>query len=258
MLAANAPPQVRTELAAKIAILDRHRAALGVKRGKINRELAFHFGRAVTEYAAATGANVIAVEDLTTLEPRGHGRANNNRAAQSARRKAVEALTHTAAGVGVVVMSVPARGSSALCPGCDEPLSRPGGYHRAWCVSCEVGGDRDHVAAVNLAKRGLLGRGRALRKRGRNPQVRDIEHVPVRRCRDKTSPTPRRPRHRRVRRSVPAAIPPVGMKQINIVPALQASVWDTVDPIAEQGVTGSREVLEFSNSCPVGGRKYES
>lgn len=256
VLAATAPPQVRTELEAKTALLDRHRTALGVKRGKINRELAFHFGRAVTDYAAATGAKVIAVEDLTTLEPRGHGRVNNNRAAQSARRKAVEALTHTAAGVGVVVMSVPARGSSALCPGCDQPLSRPGGYHRAWCASCEVGGNRDHVAGVNLAKRGLLGRGKALRKRGRGPQVRIIEHVPVRRCRDKTSPTPHRPRHRRVRRSVPAAIPRVGVKQRRIVPALQASVWDTVESVTERDVTGSREVLD-SNSCHVSGRKYE-
>ncbi len=26
---------------------------------------------------------------------------------------------------------------------------RPGGYHRAWCVRCTVGGHRDHVAGVN-------------------------------------------------------------------------------------------------------------
>ncbi|MFD6399639.1 zinc ribbon domain-containing protein [Nocardia sp. NPDC060249] len=243
VLAATAAPQVRTELETKIALLDRHRTALGIKRGKINRELAFHFGRMVTDYATATAAKVIAVEDLTTLEPRRHGRVNNNRAAQSARRKAVEALTHTAAGVGVVVMLVPARGSSALCPSCDEPVSRPGGYHQAWCVRCEVGGNRDHVAGVNLAKRGLLGRGNAVRQRGRNPQVRVIEHVPVRRCRDKISPTPRRSRHRRVRRSALAAIPRVGVKQRKLVPAPQASVWGTVEPVAEQGVTGSREVL---------------
>ncbi|MGW0177413.1 zinc ribbon domain-containing protein [Rhodococcus sp. NPDC003322] len=242
-LAATAPPQVRTELEAKIAVLDGHRTAVDVKRGKINRELAFHFGREVTDYAAAAGAKVIAVEDLTTLETRGRGRVNNNRAAQSARRKAVEALTHTAAGVGVVVVSVPARGSSALCPGCNEPISRRGGYHRAWCARCKVGGNRDHVAGVNLAKRALLGRSRAVRKRGRNPEVRVAEHTPVRQCRDKTSPTPSRPRHRRVRRSVPAAVPPLGVNQIAIVPAPQASAWGTVKPAASQGVTGSREGL---------------
>ncbi|WP_250888152.1 zinc ribbon domain-containing protein [Rhodococcus sp. WY5] len=170
-------------------------------------------------------------------------RVNNNRAAQSARRKAVEALTHTAAGVGVTVVSVPARGSSSLCPVCNDTLSCPGGYHNAWCAQCKVGGNRDHVAGVNLAKRALLGRGKVVRKRGQNPEIRVTERAPVRQCRDKTSPTPSRPRHRRVRRSVFASIPSVGVNQIKIVPAPQASVWGTVKPAASQGVTGSREVL---------------
>ncbi|MDV7353528.1 zinc ribbon domain-containing protein [Rhodococcus oxybenzonivorans] len=242
-LAATAPPEVRTNLENKIAVLDAHRTAVGVKRGKINRELAFHFARHTVEYAAAAGAAVIGVEDLTTLETRGHGRVNNNRAAQSARRQAVDALAHTAAGVGVTVVSVPARGTSALCPGCNEKLSRPGGYHRAWCARCKVGGHRDHVAAVNLAKRALLGRSKVVRKRGKNPEIRVTEHAPVRQCRDKTSPTPSRPRHRRVRRSVPTATPPVGVNQRKSVPAPRASVWDTVKPATSHGVTGSRDVL---------------
>ena len=79
-LAATAPPEVRARLETKIAVLNDHRTAVGVKRGKINRELAFHFARQVTDYAEAAGAQVIAVEDLTTLETRGHGRVNNNRA----------------------------------------------------------------------------------------------------------------------------------------------------------------------------------
>ncbi|WP_073366493.1 transposase, partial [Rhodococcus jostii] len=67
-LAAAAPPEVRAELEEKIAVLDAHRTAVGAKRGKINRELAFDFARQATDYAAAAGAQVIAVEDLTTLE----------------------------------------------------------------------------------------------------------------------------------------------------------------------------------------------
>ncbi|QHE71478.1 zinc ribbon domain-containing protein [Rhodococcus sp. WAY2] len=249
-LAATAPPEVRAELEGKIAVLDAHRAAVGVKRGKINRELAFHFARHIVEYAAAAGAAVIGVEDLTTLETRGHGRVNNNRAAQSARRKAVDALAHTATGAGVTVVSVPARGTSALCPGCNETLSRPGGYHRAWCAKCKVGGNRDHVAGVNLAKRALLGRRAAIRKRGQNPQIRIAEHAPVRQCRDKTSPTPSRPRHRRVRRSVPTATPQAGVNQRRIVPAPRASVWDTVKPApASHVVTGSREVRTSPTSA---------
>ncbi|MDC3725427.1 MULTISPECIES: zinc ribbon domain-containing protein [unclassified Rhodococcus (in: high G+C Gram-positive bacteria)] len=240
-LAENAPPRLRAELEAKIAVLDENRTAVGAKRRKINREMAFHFARQVTDYAVAADATMIAVEDLATLEPRGRGRVNNNRAAQSARRKAADALAQTAARVGVVAVSVPARGSSAWCPGCNSPLARPGGYHNAWCAHCEVGGNRDHVAGVNLAKRVLLGRGAAVRTRAGNLEIRTIEHAPVRKCRDKTGPTPGRPRHRRVRRSVPAPTPAEGVNTLKSRPAPEASVWDTVEPAASQDVSGSRE-----------------
>ena len=240
-LAAAAPPEVRAELEAKIAVLNKHREAVGVKRGRINRELAFHFARQVTEYAAAADAEMIAVEDLSTLETRGHGRVNNNRAAQSARRQAAAALAHTAAGAGIAVVSVPARGSSAWCPGCDAPLARPGGYHDAWCPRCRVGGNRDHIAGVNLAKRALLGKGKVTRRRGQSPAVRVAEHAPVRRCRDKNGPTRRRPRHRRVRRSRPIVTPRLGVTPNKHVPASQASVWDTVKSTPPQGDAGSRD-----------------
>jgi len=248
-LAATAEPEVRARLEAKIAVLDAHREAVGIKRGKINRELAFHFARQVTDYATSAGARVIAVEDLTTLETRGHGRVNNNRAAQSARRKATAALAHTAAGVGIVVVSVPARGSSAQCPGCDEPLARPGGYHTAWCPGCRVGGNRDHVAGVNLAKRALLGKGRATRRRGRMPAVRVAEHAPVRQCRDKNGPTPRRPRHRRVRHSQPTATRQLGVTPRQHVPAPEASVWDTVKPTPSHDDAGSRDTRPSPTSA---------
>ncbi|MFD6860517.1 zinc ribbon domain-containing protein [Rhodococcus sp. NPDC060090] len=240
-LAETAPPQLRAELEAKIAVLDENRAAVGAKRGKINRELAFHFARQVTGYAVAADATVIAVEDLATLEPRGRGRVNNNRAAQSPRRKAADALTHTAAREGVVVVSVPARGSSSLCPGCNEELARPKGYHDAWCQTCEVGGNRDDVAGVNLAKRGLLGRGKAVQTRGGSLEIRTTMHAPVRKCRDKTGPTPGRQRHRRVRHSVPTPTASEGVNKSKPRPASRASVWDTVEPAVSQDVSGSRE-----------------
>ncbi|MDI9937067.1 zinc ribbon domain-containing protein [Rhodococcus opacus] len=240
-LAATAEPEVRALLEEKIAVLNEHREAVGIKRGKINRELAFHFGRQVTDYAAAAQAQLIAVEDLTTLETRGHGRVNNNRAAQSARRQAVAALAHTAAEVGITVVSVPARGSSAWCPGCDQALCRPGGYHTAWCPGCRVGGNRDHIAGVNLAKRVLLGKRNVTRPRGQLPAIRVAEHAPVRKCRDKKSPTPSTPRHRRVRRSLPTVTPRLGVTPKQHVPAPQASVWDTVKPAPPHGDAGSRD-----------------
>ncbi|RVW08870.1 transposase [Prescottella agglutinans] len=240
-LAATAPPEVRARLEAKIAVLDGNRTAVGVKRAKINRELAFHFARQVTDHATTVGARVIAVEDLATLEPKNRGRGNNNRAAQSARRKAVAALAHTAAGAGIEVVTVPARGSSALCPGCNEELTRPGGYHTARCGPCGLHGNRDHVAGVNLAKRVLLGRGRIVRRPGHLPAIRVAEHAPVRKSRDKNQPTPARPRHRRVRRSLHLNTHRAGVKPNNPVPAPQASVWDTVKPAAPRCDTGSRD-----------------
>ncbi|GCE40764.1 mobile element protein [Rhodococcus wratislaviensis] len=251
-LATNAEPEVRARLEEKIAVLNEHRTAVGVKRGRINRELGFHFARQVTDYATAAGAQVIAVEDLSTLETRGHGRVNNNRAAQSARRKAVTSLAHTAGGVGIAVVSVPARGSSALCPGCDAPLARPGGYHSAWCSGCRVGGNRDHVAGVNLAKRALLGKGKVTRRQGQLPAIRVAEHAPVRPSRGKTSPTPSRPRHRRVRRSLPTVTPRAGVTPNRYVPAPQASVWDTVKPTPPQDDAGSRDTRTSpTNATPV-------
>ena len=240
-LAASAPPELRVQLECKIAVLDANRAAVGAKRAKINRELVFHFARHVTDYAAAAEAALIAVEDLSTLEPRGHGRVNNNRAAQSARGRAMGALAHTAAGSGMTVVSVPARGSSAQCPGCDQPLSRPGGYHQAWCRRCGIGGNRDHVAAVNLAKRALLGRSKTVRRRGHLPTIGTAEHAPVRLTHDKNSPTPNRPRHRRVRHSQHTTTHPTGVKSTKHVPAPRASVWDTVKPTSPQCDTGSRD-----------------
>ncbi|TQC47059.1 transposase [Rhodococcus sp. WS4] len=249
-LAATAPPEVRARVEDKIAVLNTNRTAVGVKRGKINRELAFHFARQVTDYATSAGAEVIAVEDLTTLETRKHGRVNNNRAAQSARRKAVTALAHTATAVGITVVSVPARGSSAQCPGCDEPLTRPGGYHTAWCPRCKVGGNRDHVAGVNLAKRALLGKNKVARRRGQLPAVRVAEHAPVRKCRDKNGPTQPRPRHRRVRRSLPRAVTQrMGVTPNRHVPAPQASVWDTVKHEPPQGDAGIRDTRTSPTSA---------
>ncbi|MGH3847728.1 MAG: hypothetical protein ACRDS0_40885, partial [Pseudonocardiaceae bacterium] len=91
-LAENAPDPTQGQLHAKIAVLAQHRRALGAKRRRINRELAFDFAATMTAVASGSGAGVIAVEDLGGLETRGRGKTNNNRAAQSARGKAVRAL----------------------------------------------------------------------------------------------------------------------------------------------------------------------
>ncbi len=95
-LAATAPEPTRTRMNTKIVVLQQHRAALGARR-RISREIAFDFAKAMTSMATASGVGVIAAEDLRELEARGRGKVNNNRTAQSPRRRAYRALEHTAA-----------------------------------------------------------------------------------------------------------------------------------------------------------------
>lgn len=109
-LVANAPEPTQTALNAKIAVLTQHRAALGAKRHRINRDIAFDFAKTVTTMATASAVGVIAVEDLRGLQAGGRGRTNNNRVAQSARRQAYRVLEHTAARAGLEVVMCPRAG----------------------------------------------------------------------------------------------------------------------------------------------------
>ncbi|ANS32126.1 transposase (plasmid) [Rhodococcus opacus] len=179
---------------------------------------------------------MIAVEGHP-LETRGHGRVNNNRAVQSARRQAVAALAHTAAGIGIALVAVPTRGSSALCSGCDEPIARPGGYHHAGCPRCRVGGNRENVAGVNLATRALLGRSKVTRRHGELYAVWVAEHAPVRKPRQGRHDTaistgPPWSAHRDKR---------MGSESETACSYANPVVWDTVNPTPPHGDAGSRD-----------------
>lgn len=238
---------VRARLEAKMTTWKQLRTSLGAKRARVNRELAFHFAGWATEYARETGATTIAVEDLSTLQAGGIGKANNNRVAQSARRKAVQATTHLGARVGLEVIEVPARGTSARCPGCDHELNRPGGYHSARCRPCGLEGNRDQIAAVNIAKRAITGQDglKADRKTGRK-RIKKAVHARVKRVqRPKNAPTPKRTRHKRVRHSVA----PSGVRTAKtFFPAPPASVWDAEQP------PGTRALRPPAPDAPVSGR----
>jgi hypothetical protein len=205
-LAAGAAEPTKAQLTAKITVLQRHRAALGTKRRRINRDIAFDFAKTMTSMATASDAGVIAVEDLRGLDPGGRGRANNNRAAQSARRQAYRALEHTAARAGLEVVMCPPRGTSSLCPGCDHELLRPNGYHSASCGRCGINGaDRDQIAGQNIAKRVLVAKTKVKRRKGKPNRITIVAHRPVTKTRQKTTATPKQHRHKRVRRT--AALP---------------------------------------------------
>lgn len=202
----NAAPGRGEQLRRKLDRLIAEANACGRKRARVNRELSWLFASFVTERAVTAGAQAVAVEDLRTLEARGLGQGTNNRVAQSIRRKAVEAVTHTAARAGLHTAEVPARGTSKNCPGCDGEVLRPRGYHSAYCRSCRIGGNRDTIGAVNIGKRVLAAGRKANRQKGTRLRIRSAEHTPVARNRDKTLPTPKRLRHRRVRHTLPEQV----------------------------------------------------
>jgi hypothetical protein len=156
-LAEGAPEPAEATLGAKIAVLQQHRAALGAKRRRINRDIAFDFATTMTAIATGSGAGVIAVEDLRTLEHRGHGKANNNRPPNP--RGAAPTRHWNPPRPGSVWKLSCARswGTSANCPSCDQDLTRPDGYHSATCTNCGIrNANRDQIASQNIAKRVLL------------------------------------------------------------------------------------------------------
>lgn len=220
---------------AKIADLKKSRKALGRKRQKINRDLAFLAANWVLGLAERTGATSIAYEKLSTLEAGGLGKQVNNKVAQSARSQTLEALHHLAARRGFEAVSVAAQGTSKKCPGCDQALSRPKGYLSASCRACGNSGNRDQFASVNVGKRLIVGQKSIKRDfTTKRKAVKKIEHAPVKRVsRDKNAPTSSRPKTRRARVTpvhVPNKLKKVNPSLNNLKPAQLALVWGK-DPV---------------------------
>ncbi|MDH6626340.1 hypothetical protein M2271_004157 [Streptomyces sp. LBL] len=129
----------------------------------LNNALAWAAARWAVDQAVALGASVIYLEDLTTLEARGHRRGNARLSGQ-VRGTVAEALRHLAAKAAITVVTVPARGTSRLCPGCLNQLTHhpapdrlsERGWKWAHCTGCGLSMDRDHAAARRIVSRGLL------------------------------------------------------------------------------------------------------
>jgi hypothetical protein len=151
---------------------DRHaRAAVEHERicariRNLNRALAWSAARWAVDQAIATGAGVIYLEDLATLEARGR-RKGNARLSGQVRGMVVAAIRHLAAKAGIAVVTVPARGTSKYCPRCGTGTSvlkhvaapdrpRRPGWKWARCA-CGLSADRDWAAAERIVARGLLG-----------------------------------------------------------------------------------------------------
>ncbi|GAB2808470.1 hypothetical protein GCM10027073_46470 [Streptomyces chlorus] len=149
--------------AARAAVLAVEHAHVCARIRHLNDALAWAAARWAVDQAAALGASVIYLEDLATLEARGHRRGNARLSGQ-VRGTLAEAIRHLGAKAGVVVVTVPARGTSRLCPTCLNPLTHhpapdrltERGWKWARCSGCGLSLDRDHASARRIVSRGLL------------------------------------------------------------------------------------------------------
>ena len=153
----------RGALLAKHAVLQVEHQRICARIRGLNHTLAWAAARWAVDQAQALGATIICVEDLATLEARGRRRGNARLSGQ-VRGRVVGAIRHLAAKEGIATVTVPARGTSKLCPRCGKTLQhvpapdRAGerGWKWANCPSCGLAGDRDHAAAERIVARGLL------------------------------------------------------------------------------------------------------
>ncbi len=106
----------RATLTAKHAVLEREHQRICARIRGLNHALAWAAARWAVDQAWALGATVIYVEDLAMLEARGR-RAGNARLSGQVRGTVVAAIRHLASRQGVATVTVPARGTSKLCPG---------------------------------------------------------------------------------------------------------------------------------------------
>ncbi|GGP04646.1 hypothetical protein GCM10012278_20650 [Nonomuraea glycinis] len=145
---------------------DREHARVCARIRRLNNALSWSAARWAVDQAVALGASVIYLEDLTTLEARGHRKGNATLSGQ-VRGRVADAIRHLAAKTGLAVVTVPARGTSRYCPRCGTgtaPLRHTPapdrlnerGWKWAHCTRCGLSRDRDQAAAERIVTRGLL------------------------------------------------------------------------------------------------------
>ncbi|MHB8394837.1 MAG: zinc ribbon domain-containing protein [Candidatus Dormibacteria bacterium] len=148
-------------LDAKLVLLRAHHQNLLARQRQLGHGIAWAAARWAVDQAICSGGTVIYVEELATLEP-ALGRKVNARISASVRGQFQDALRHLGAKAGCAVVTVPARGTSSICPRCLRPLRHytsperlRSGHPWAHCSHCGLSADRDHAAAECICARGL-------------------------------------------------------------------------------------------------------
>ncbi|MFZ3499998.1 zinc ribbon domain-containing protein [Streptomyces sp. 5.8] len=207
------------ELLKRAAVLESEHQRVCARIRHLNDALAWSAACWAVDQALALGATVIYLEDLTTLEARGH-RKGNARLSGQVRGTIAEAIRHLGAKARIAVVTVPARGTSAQCPGCLCALAhhpapdrlRERGWKWAHCAGCGLSMDRDHAAARRIVSRGLLAQAHTTTERASG--IRTIRTTVDGKVRGVRRPEKTTRRMRRERRADIALPRPHGTKTI--------------------------------------------
>lgn len=178
---------------------------MGAARGRANRELARLAARWVMSQAHATGANMVAVENLASMEPTFHKKLRTV-LSQRLRGQLIDTFTLICKQENMRFEQVDPANTSKHCWACDgnvthvkAPNNRQAGYHWASCDRCGQGRDRDWVGAVNVGARALRSPGTGERRAmlGHQPGSSTADLGNVTRLRTKQPQPAPKPRRRK-------------------------------------------------------------
>jgi IS605 OrfB family transposase len=208
--------------ATKIAVLEQESGSLWQRVSQCDRQVEHAGGKWQVETALAEGATTIVMEDIDSLESRGHGREVNSRCANQPRGGVQTRTREKAEMVGLEVVSVNPRGTSSLCSRCQRKSvfwqasdrrygkvdKRTGkrAQHQNWlvCEDCRSS-DRDHAAGESIGARGFDAT-RAKRNSRRKPVAGPASHRPVKAESEKSQPKTKESQARETAQAIPFPI----------------------------------------------------
>ncbi len=153
--------EIGEDLIHQRAMLWRERSRVSARYSALLDALAHACSRWAIEQAIVNHADTIVLEDLKSLEPKLCAK-QNRRVTLGLRGKIADYVIYKAAEVGIKVVTVNPRGTSANCSRCGAktnhytaPDSTKAGYRWMRCPSCAVSLDRDHASSERIGGRGL-------------------------------------------------------------------------------------------------------
>jgi hypothetical protein len=143
-------------------ILLAERDRVSSRLSHLDSEFSHLASRWTIEQAIALSCDGVALENLSSLEPTGHGKRQNERQSQAPRSQITDKIEYKAQDVGLAFMTIHPRGTSSRCSRCGQasrhttaPDSSKPGYRWLRCTACGISLDRDHAGSERIGARAL-------------------------------------------------------------------------------------------------------